>query len=143
VLFLIFLVAEIITAGALVSIWFCVGALVSMGVAYLGGGIFLQVAFFIGVSISLLLGTRPFIKKYIKPQISATNADRILNKRGIVEEEINNLKGQGAILVDGKSWTARNLAGEEIIKKGEEVEIVRIEGVKAMVETIKKNNKYN
>jgi len=93
-----------------------------------------------GVSIILLLGTRPFIKKYIKPQISATNADRILNMRGIVEEEINNLKGQGAVLVDGKSWTARNLAGEEVIKKGEEVKIIRIEGVKAMVQTIDKNN---
>ena len=30
VLFIVFLVAELVTAGALVSIWFCVGALVAV-----------------------------------------------------------------------------------------------------------------
>ncbi|MGV8905825.1 MAG: NfeD family protein [Acetobacterium sp.] len=140
ILFLIFLVAEVVTAGALVSIWFCIGALVAMATAYFGGSQALQIILFFLVSIVLLLGTRPFIKKYVNPKITATNADRILQAKGIVTEEINNLKGQGAITVDGKSWTARNSECDNIIPIGDEVIVTAIEGVKAMVKPIKQNN---
>lgn len=137
ILFIVFLVVELVTAGALVSIWFCVGALVALAVAYFGGAFWLQMTLFVVVSIGLLLGTKPFLKKYMDPKISATNADRILKNRGIVEEEINNLAGLGAVKIDGKSWTARNVDGEAIIPVGAEVEVVGIEGVKAMVKMVK------
>ncbi|WP_041668597.1 NfeD family protein [Acetobacterium woodii] len=133
ILFIIFLVAELVTAGALVSIWFCVGALVAMIAAYFGASLGIQGSLFVIISIGLLLGTKPFIKKYMHPKTSATNADRILKNRGIVEEEINNLKGQGAVKIDGKSWTARNADGNAIIPVDAEVIVVGIEGVKAMV----------
>ncbi|KNZ40668.1 NfeD family protein [Acetobacterium bakii] len=138
ILFIVFLIAEVITAGALVSIWFCVGSLAAMVVAYFGGNPILQVVIFLIVSIVLLLATRPLIKKYVRPKITKTNADRILQARGVVTEEINNLKGHGAIKVDGKSWTARNSEGEEIIPAGEEVIVIAIEGVKAMVKAMEK-----
>lgn len=137
ILFIVFLVVELVTAGALVSIWFCVGALVALAVAYFGGAFWLQMTLFVVVSIGLLLGTKPFLKKYMDPKISATNADRILKNRGIVEEEINNLAGLGAVKIDGKSWTARNVDGEAIIPVDAEVEVVGIEGVKAMVKMVK------
>lgn len=137
ILFIVFLVVELVTAGALVSIWFCVGALVAVAVAYFGGPFWLQMTLFVVVSIGLLLGTKPFLKKYMDPKISATNADRILKNRGIVEEEINNLAGLGSVKIDGKSWTARNVDGEAIIPVGAEVEVVGIEGVKAMVKMVK------
>lgn len=142
ILFIVFLVAEVVTFGALVSIWFCVGALVAMATAYFGGSLVLQIILFLLVSIGLLLGTRPFIKRYMRPKVSATNADRILQARGIVTEEINNLKGQGSIKVDGKSWTARNSEGEGIIPLGDEVIVTGIEGVKAMVKPMEKNNNF-
>lgn len=136
ILFIVFLVAELITAGALVSIWFCVGALVAMTAAYFGASFWIQCSLFFIISVGLLLGTKPFIKKYMHPQTSATNADRILKNRGIVEEEINNLKGQGSVKIDGKSWTARNADGNMIIPVNAEVIVVGIEGVKAMVKLV-------
>ncbi len=138
VLFIVFLVAELVTAGALVSIWFCVGALVALVAAYLGAAFWVQMTLFFVVSIGLLLGTKPFLKKHLDPKTMATNADRILQNRGIVEEEINNLKGQGAVKIDGKSWTARNIDGEAVIPVNTEVIVVGIEGVKAMVKVVEK-----
>ncbi|MBC3898023.1 NfeD family protein [Acetobacterium malicum] len=138
VLFVVFLVAELVTAGALVSIWFCIGALVALAAAYFGAAFWLQITLFFVVSIGLLLGTKPFLKKHLDPKTMATNADRILQNRGIVEEEINNLKGQGAVKIDGKSWTARNIDGEAVIPVDAEVLVVGIEGVKAMVKVVEK-----
>lgn len=139
VLFIVFLLVELVTAGALVSIWFCVGSLVAMAVAYLGAPFWVQMTLFLLVSVGLLLGTKPFLKKHMDSKTITTNADRILTKRGIVEEEINNLKGIGVVKVDGKSWTARNIDGEAVIPVGMEVEVVAIEGVKAMVKIVKRD----
>ena len=139
VLFIVFLLVELVTAGALVSIWFCVGSLVAMAVAYLGAPFWVQMTLFLLVSVGLLLGTKPFLKKHMDSKTITTNADRILTKRGIVEEEINNLKGIGVVKVDGKSWTARNIDGEVIIPVGMEVEVVAIEGVKAMVKIVERD----
>ncbi len=139
ILFIVFLVVELVTAGALVSVWFCVGALAALVAAYFGAGIGIQITLFVVVSLGLLLVTKPLLKKYMDPKIAATNADRILKNRGIVEEEINNLKGQGAVKIDGKSWTARNVDGDAIIPVNSEVLVVGIEGVKAMVRMTKED----
>jgi membrane protein implicated in regulation of membrane protease activity len=141
VLFVVFLVVELVTAGALVSIWFCVGSLVAMAVAYLGAPFWVQMTLFFLVSVGLLLGTKPFLKKHMDPKTITTNADRILKEQGIVEEEINNLKGQGAIKVDGKSWTARNVDDDTVIPVGAKVTVVGIEGVKAMVKLVEEEIK--
>nr|MBP8866391.1 NfeD family protein [Acetobacterium sp.] len=112
--------------------------LVALVAAYLGAAFWVQMTLFFVVSIGLLLGTKPFLKKHLDPKTMATNADRILQNRGIVEEEINNLKGQGAVKIDGKSWTARNIDGEAVIPVNTEVIVVGIEGVKAMVKVVEK-----
>jgi membrane protein implicated in regulation of membrane protease activity len=111
---------------------------VALVAAYFGAAFWLQMTLFFVVSIGLLLGTKPFLKKHLDPKTMATNADRILQNRGIVEEEINNLKGQGAVKIDGKSWTARNIDGEAVIPVNAEVIVVGIEGVKAMVKVVEK-----
>lgn len=136
ILFVVFLIAELVTAGALVSIWFCVGALVALAAAYFGVALWLQVGLFFLVSVGLLLAMKPFLKKHMEPKISATNADRILKNKGVVVEEINNLKGTGAVKIDGKTWTARNVDGDPVIPVNEEVLVVGIEGVKAMVKKV-------
>lgn len=136
VLFIIFVVIEIVTAGTLVSIWFCVGSLAAFIAQYLGANSVIQIVLFFAVSIALLLMTKPLIIKYVRPKISATNADRIINTHGVVNEEINNLLGRGSVLVDGKTWTARNIDGEAIILIGSEVIVIEIKGVKAFVRLI-------
>ena len=51
-----------------------------------------------------------------------------------VISEINNLKGEGTVILEGKEWTARSNAKHEILEDGMVVKILRIEGVKLIVE---------
>ncbi len=135
ILFVIFVAAEIVTAGALVSIWFCFGALAAMFAAMAGTSFTIQMVIFIAVSVVLLIFTKPFAKKLLNGRIEATNAPALIGKYGIVTEEINNIEAVGAVKIDGKIWTARSSDEREIIKEGAEVKILDIQGVKLIVKT--------
>ena len=135
ILFVIFVAAEIVTAGALVSIWFCFGALAAMFAAMEGMSFTIQMVIFIAVSVVLLIFTKPFAKKLLNGRIEATNAPALIGKYGIVTEEINNIEAVGAVKIDGKIWTARSSDEREIIKEGAEVKILDIQGVKLIVKT--------
>ncbi len=116
----------------LVSIWFSVGALVAMLAAYFGASITVQLLLFVFVSIAALVGLRPLAKRFIDPHIVPTNADRLLGGEAQVTETIDNERSAGAVYIDGKTWTARSEDGN-IIPAGEQVEVVRMEGVKLFV----------
>lgn len=116
----------------LVSIWFSVGALVAMLAAYFGASITVQLLLFVFVSIAALIGARPLAKRFLDPHIIPTNADRLLGEEAQVTEEIDNEHAAGAVYIDGKTWTARSEDGE-IIPAGQQVEVVRMEGVKLFV----------
>lgn len=132
VLMIVMLVVEAIVPG-LVSIWFALGALVSLIATYLNAPVWLQFALF-GVSTAVfLVATRPLVKKYVNSRIQPTNADMIIGKECIVTEDINNISGTGAISVGGKFWTARSISDELVIPSGSKAFIDRIEGVKAIV----------
>lgn len=135
VLLIIFVVAEAITT-TLVSIWFAAGSLIALVFAVLDLSIGLQAGAFIVVSLALLILTRPLAKKFHNPKITKTNFDRIIGETALVEEEINNLEGLGAVKVKGSVWTARS-NNDEVIPVGAKVEIKRIEGVKVFVTEIK------
>ena len=135
ILFVIFVAAEIVTAGALVSIWFCFGALAAMFAAMAGMSFTIQMVIFIAVSVVLLIFTKPFAKKLLNGRIEATNAPALIGKYGIVTEEINNIEAGGAVKIDGKIWTARSSDEREIIKEVAEVKILDIQGVKLIVKT--------
>ena len=116
----------------LVSIWFSVGALVAMLAAYFGASLTVQLLLFVFVSIAALVGARPLAKRFVDPHIVPTNADRLLGAKAQVTEEIDNEHASGAVYIDGKTWTARSEDGD-IIPAGEQVEVIRMEGVKLFV----------
>ena len=116
----------------LVSIWFSVGALAAMLAAYFGASITVQLLLFVFVSIAALVGLRPLAKRFIDPHIVPTNADRLLGGKAQVTETIDNERSAGAVYIDGTTWTARSEDGN-IIPAGEQVEVVRMEGVKLFV----------
>lgn len=116
----------------LVSIWFSVGALAAMLASYFGASITVQLLLFVFVSIAALVGLRPLAKRFIDPHIVPTNADRLLGGEAQVTETIDNERSAGAVYIDGKTWTARSEDGN-IIPAGEQVEVVRMEGVKLFV----------
>ncbi len=131
--FVAFLVVEAIVPG-LVSIWFAVGALAALVAALFHAPLWLQIVWFVVVSVAALALTRPLAKKYVNSRTMPTNADRILGKDCIVKETVDNLNGTGAVAVDGKVWTARMAHEGEKAEPGEVVVVLRIEGVKLIVE---------
>lgn len=136
ILLIIFVVTEALTT-TLVSIWFAAGALVALILSVFNLSIYIQIGAFIVVALILLLSTRPFAKKFLDPQITKTNFDRIVGELGLVEEEINNLAETGAVKIKGATWTARSY-DDSVIPIGSTVEIKKIEGVKVFV--LLKNN---
>ena len=125
------LIVEVSTP-VLVSIWFSLGALFSVGAAWLGVGLTAQILVFISVSIGALVLARPMARRWLDPHIVPTNADRLLGTQCKVTEQIDNDDHMGAVYADGKTWTARSEDGRNI-SAGETVEIVRMVGVKLIV----------
>jgi len=111
--------AEAITVG-LTSIWFGVGAC-------------RRTALCLVVSFRCRLAVRPLARKYVNPARVATNADRVIGAEGIVTQDIDNLKAQGQITVQGAVWTARTEPDAAAIPSGAKVRVLRIEGVKVIV----------
>ena len=131
----VFLIVEGIVPG-LVSIWFALGALAALIAAMVGAPLWLQLVWFVLVSIAALALTRPLARQYVNGRVTPTNADRILGKECVVRETIDNLRGTGAVAVDGKVWTARMLNENETAREGETVIARRIDGVKLIVEKV-------
>lgn len=129
----VFLIVEAVTAG-LVSIWFVFGSLVALICAALGAAVWLQIFWFVIVSVATLVLTRPLVKRYVDSRSVATNADRSIGRTAVVTERIDNLAAAGAVKLDGVVWTARSTDDAAAIETGERVTVRAIEGVKLIVE---------
>lgn len=132
--FIVFAIGEAVTVG-LVSVWFAVGALAALFATALGAGLWLQIAVFLGVSALALALFKPLSSKFLKPRLSATNADRVIGAAALVTETIDNAQAQGQVKVNGQVWSARS-AQDVVIHEGTDVRVLRIEGVKVIVETV-------
>ena len=129
---IILLIVEAAVPG-LISIWFALGALAALIAAALHAPMWLQLVWFFVVSIAALALTRPLVKKYVNSRVKPTNADMILGRECVVTEEIDNIRGTGAVTVGGKIWTARMDIDGETAAVGEVLKTLRIEGVKLIV----------
>lgn len=127
----IFFIIEIATVGFLVF-WFGIGAIIAMLVSLFVDNLIIQTTVFILSSTLLLFLTRPFVNKFSSNDNVQTNAFSIIGKRGIVTKAIDPVSGQGQIKVGTEVWSAKS-ANEVKIEEGSEVEILEINGVKAVV----------
>ena len=147
--FIAFAIGEAITVG-LVSVWFAVGALAKatydrlfrwlgalagLFAAALGAGLWLQITVFLGVSALALALFKPLSGKFLRPKLSATNADRVIGASALVTETIDNSQAQGQVKVKGQVWSARS-DQDVVIPAGRNVRVLRIEGVKVIVELL-------
>jgi len=134
----VFIVIELATVG-LASIWFALGALCALIAALLGAQLWLQIVWFVVISVATLVLTRPLVRKYINSRTTATNADRVLGTTAVVRERIDNLAETGAVLADGKMWSARSADGAAI-ELATRVRVREIQGVKLIVEPLDESN---
>lgn len=131
VIFIVLVIIELLTIN-LVTIWFAVAAVFALLVDIIIGNTMLEIAVFTVSSFLLLLLTKPLIKKIKVKEIEATNLDMVINKVGIVTEDILDDK-TGEVKVLGKNWSAYS---NTKALKGERVKILSIDGVRLKVEKI-------
>lgn len=129
------LVIEACTAN-FVCIWFAVGALASVIASLAKLSMTWQIAVFVLVSAVALFLTKPLVKKIREKNKTATNADMVIGKTGIVTEEITNDKFAGKVKVAGQEWSAVTEDGSEI-PKNSKILVKKISGVKLIVEVVR------
>ena len=129
---------EVATLG-LTTIWFAGGCLAAFAAALLGAGTAAQILVFFLV---LLFVTRPIAVKYFNRERTRTNVDSLIGRTAVVTQDIDNLKGTGAAVVNGQTWTARAREDGQKLAEGTVVKICSISGVKLIVEeTLNSENK--
>lgn len=127
-------VIEMMTTGFLVF-WFGAGAILTMLVSFIfPDNILLQTSIFVVSSTLLIFLTKPLVNRLQKSDKKvATNAFSIIGKKGIVIQDINEAHNVGQIKVKGEVWSAKTTDGS-VIEKGTQIDVVEIDGVKAVVE---------
>jgi membrane protein implicated in regulation of membrane protease activity len=131
--FIVMVVIEIATLG-LTTIWFAGGALVALIISLFNPPVAVQIAVFIVVSVVLLIFTRPIAAKHFNKKMVATNVDSVPGEIGIVSVNIDNIAATGTVMIKGMEWTARTESDDLKIEKGAKVKVLRVEGVKVIVE---------
>ena len=131
IVFVVFSGLELVSLG-MTCIWFAIGAWAACVTSFITDNWIIQAVVFVVVTVVVLVILRPIAVKYINQKAEKTNVESMEDKVGKVLVEINNINATGKILVDGMEWTSRSSDGQ-IIKKDALVEVVNIEGVKAIV----------
>lgn len=125
---------ELLTPTALVSIWFVIGALAA-GICEM-----LQLPEMVQISVCLITSglfaviVRPMAVKYLRGNITPTNADRFLDEIAVVTKRIT-AQSWGEVKIQGVLWSAVSI-DHEVIEVGDQVRIVAIEGAKLIVRSL-------
>lgn len=138
VVVVVFLAIELSTV-TLTSIWFAAGGLIALFVAMAGGNFLFQMIAFLIAAFGMFFATKPWADKVINARKTSTNADRAIGEEVRVLERISNLDQTGRVVVHGQEWTARTEDDKNIIEQGDLVRILRISGVKVIVERVKED----
>lgn len=136
---MIALVVLEIATTQIICVWFAFGAMVTSILTAIFGdmgfGIGWQITVFTVLSVALLFATRPLVKKLLskRTEKQKTNLELYIDKDALVVEDIDNIKGEGAVKINGIVWSAKSKNGEAI-SSGEIVIFKEIIGNKAIVE---------
>ena len=130
----VFVIGEVLTSGFLIF-WLSLGSLIAMVVSFVSDNIIIQTTTFLISSVILILATKPLVKKFAATDTVKTNAYSINKKKGLVTKDIDSINSTGQVKIDGELWSAVGV--DDInIKKGTEVKILEIKGVKVVVTPI-------
>ena len=121
---------EVFTLG-LYTIWFAIAALIMVFISFLDISLPFQLLIFIAISSVLLFFTRPLAIKKLRIGREKTNVDSLIGIHALVTKNIGEFE-MGEVKIKGQSWSAKSENNSEIAE-GTKCEVVRIEGVKAIV----------
>ncbi|MBE7446970.1 MAG: NfeD family protein [Planctomycetia bacterium] len=130
-----FIIGEIFTPGFFL-LWFGIGAAVASILAILELGMGWQWGAFLVIASVLFVISRRFAERFTKKQPSGVGADRFVGEKGMVLEEINNIKSTGLVRIRGDDWRADSDM-DEIIPLGKKIEVVKVIGTRLVVKIIR------
>ena len=133
---IIFALVEVFTLS-LYTIWFAIAALIMVFVSLLNISVPFQILIFLAFSAMLLFITRPLAVKKFKLGKEKTNVDSLIGMHAIVTKAIGEFE-RGEVKLNGQIWSARSENNSEIAQ-GTKCEVVRIEGVFAIVRPLADN----
>ncbi len=119
---------EVLTIN-LTTIWFVLGGIIAIIISLFTNIFVIQFGTFVITSLIFLIITKKLLKSLIKTDDVKTNIDRIIGMEGIVTEKLSRNKN-GAVKVDGKTWTAYS---DEAIEENSIVIVLEIKGAKIKV----------
>ncbi|MDR2943159.1 MAG: NfeD family protein [Treponema sp.] len=140
VLVVVFALIEAFTLG-LTTVWLALSALVMVFLSFLKILLPLQIIIFLLISAVLLFFTRPLAIKKFKTGKEKTNVDSLVGMPALVTRQIHEFE-RGEVKLNGQFWTARSEDGS-VINEGTKCEVVRIEGVQAIVRISENSEKIN
>jgi membrane protein implicated in regulation of membrane protease activity len=118
--------------GTFVLVMLGGGALAASAAAFLDLPVVAQLAVFAVVSLMLLLGARPALRRRMHVD-AIDNGHNPVGTSGLVTLRVDRDGGQ--IKVDGQLWSARSLDHSQIFEPGQRVTVMQLSGVTAMVST--------
>jgi membrane protein implicated in regulation of membrane protease activity len=133
-LVVIFSLIEAFTLG-LTTIWFAISAFVMVFLSLFKISLDIQIFIFLIISAVLLFFTRPIAIKKLKTGRVKTNVDSLVGMHALVTRKISEFD-RGEVKLNGQFWTSRSEDGSTI-NEGTKCEVVRIEGVQAIVRVLK------
>jgi len=133
----VFALIEAFTFG-LTTIWFAMAALVMVFLSFLPIPLVFQITIFLAISAVLLFYTRPLAVKKFKTGKEKTNVDSLVGKHALVTRTISEFE-KGEVKLNGQFWSAHSDDGSTITE-GTKCEIMRIEGVQAIVRVLNEDS---
>jgi membrane protein implicated in regulation of membrane protease activity len=119
---------------AFVAVYFGVAALVAALIAAFGAPVWLQVLVFCAVSLLGVTLTRRVATRIFKGPAVKTNVHTLTGRRGIVTVAISSDEGKGQVRIGTDYWSAKPYFDDSpVIAEGTRVEVLKVEGVTAVV----------
>ncbi|MEZ4860964.1 MAG: NfeD family protein [Caldilineaceae bacterium] len=128
---LIFLIAEIFTAGFFL-ICFAFGAGAAAILAFWNFSMAWQMSAFILVSAAAVIFSRPLANRISGNQSNSVGIDRVLHKEAIVIVPIDPQNAQGRVRVEREEWLAESV-DDKIIPAGAKVVVLEVKGTRLRV----------
>jgi membrane protein implicated in regulation of membrane protease activity len=125
-------IGEVLTPGLFFLGPVALAAAVAAVASLLGAGPVGSFAVFIVCSVASLALLRPIARRHVRmPALSRTGTDALVGRRGVVTQRVDAVGGR--VRIGGEEWSARSYLDGEVFAEGQTVDIVKIEGVTALI----------
>ncbi len=131
----VLIIGEMLTAGFFLM-WFGIGAAVAGLLDLAGLGVGWQFAAFIVVSGALFAVSRRFAERVTQTQPPGIGANRLIGRKGVVIEPIDNIKASGRVTIDREEWRALGETNDAIPVDAT-VEVLALDGTRVVVRPYK------